>query len=94
MVEEYATPPFSYEQEHIGALRAACAEVAAAAEPGHRDLTRLQRAVMLLIGLADYTGNRHDAGPNLPPYDPRAAARPNGKTIWVALPAYHLLPIF
>jgi hypothetical protein len=37
MVEEYATPLFSYKQEEIETLRAACAEVAAAAEPGHRD---------------------------------------------------------
>ena len=66
MVEEYARSPYSYEQEEIGTLRAACAEVAAAAETGHGDLTRQQRAVMRLIGLADYTMNRHDAGPNRP----------------------------
>ena len=67
MAEGYATLPYPYKQGEIGTLRAACAEVAAAAEPGHRDLTRLQRAVMLLIALADYTRNRHDAGKNLPP---------------------------
>ena len=73
MVEEYATPPYSNEQEEIGTLRAACAEVAAAAEPGHGNLDRLQRAVTRLIELADYTKNRHDAGSNLPPYDPPTA---------------------
>jgi hypothetical protein len=73
-IEEYAAPPYDYEQEEIGTLRSACAEVAAAGVPGNCDLNRLQRAVMRLMGLAEYTRNRHDAGPNLPPYDPSAAA--------------------
>ena len=72
MVEEYAAPPFSSEREEIATLRSACAEVAAAAEPSRLDFNRLQRAVMRLMGLAEYTRNRHDAGPNLPPYDPPA----------------------
>jgi hypothetical protein len=73
MAEEYAAPPFSYEREEIATLRSACAEVAAAAEPGNCDLNRLQRAVMRLVRLAEYTRNRHDAGPNLP-HDPPAEA--------------------
>jgi hypothetical protein len=71
MVEEYAAPPFSYEREEIATLRSACAEVA---EPSHLDFNRLQRAVVQLMRLAEYTRNRHDAGPHLPPYDPPTAA--------------------
>jgi hypothetical protein len=74
MVEEYAAPPFSYEREEIATLRSACAEVAAAAQPSHLDFNCLQRAVVQLMRLAEYTRNRHDAGPHLPPYDPPAEA--------------------
>jgi hypothetical protein len=72
-IEEYASPPYDYEKREIRTLRSACAEVIAAAEPNW-DFIRLRRAVMRLMGLAQYTTNRHDAGPNLPPYDPPAEA--------------------
>jgi hypothetical protein len=73
-IEEYAAPPYDYEKREIRTLRSACAEVIAAAEPSNWDLFRLQRAVVRPMGLAEYTRNRHDAGPNLPPYDPPAEA--------------------
>jgi hypothetical protein len=72
-VEWYAASPLDYEREEIETLRAACAEVAAAAKPG--DLDRLRRAVIQLVRLAEYTRNRHDSGQDLPPYDPPTEAR-------------------
>jgi hypothetical protein len=68
-VEEFNTPPYSYESEEITTLRAACAEVTAAGESSNWDFDRLQRAVMRLLRLAEYTWNRHDGAPYLPPYD-------------------------